>query len=113
MALDWRNHADVTIVIATAAVTAIVSDTVITDGTIIAIGSIVGVPTVVSVVVFIRRPSVQETPCCPVLLARLIVILLFRGGVVPFLGHIIVIIFQFPVEEELVVLAIGQGLIIL
>jgi hypothetical protein len=34
---------------------------------------------------------------------------------VPFPGHIVVVvfIFQFPVKEELVVLAIGQGLIIL
>jgi hypothetical protein len=34
---------------------------------------------------------------------------------VPFLGHIIVIIFifQFPVKEELEVLTVGQGLIIL
>jgi hypothetical protein len=34
---------------------------------------------------------------------------------VPFLGHIIVIvfIFQFPIEEELEVLAVGQGLIVL
>jgi hypothetical protein len=35
--------------------------------------------------------------------------------VVPFLGHIVVIIFifQFPIVEELEVLAVGQGLIIL
>jgi hypothetical protein len=34
---------------------------------------------------------------------------------VPFPGHIVAIIFifQFPVEEELEVLAIGQGLIVL
>jgi hypothetical protein len=34
---------------------------------------------------------------------------------VPFPGHVIVIvfIFQFPIEEELEVLAVGQGLIVL
>jgi hypothetical protein len=34
---------------------------------------------------------------------------------VPFLGHIVVVvfIFQFPIEEEPEVLAIGQGLIVL
>jgi hypothetical protein len=33
---------------------------------------------------------------------------------VPFPRHIVVVfIFQFPVKEELVVLAIGQGLVIL
>jgi hypothetical protein len=33
----------------------------------------------------------------------------------PFLGHIIIVvfIFQFPVKEELEILAIGQGLIVL
>jgi hypothetical protein len=33
----------------------------------------------------------------------------------PFLGHIVIVIFifQFPVEEELEVLAVGQGLVIL
>jgi hypothetical protein len=58
---------------------------------------------------------VQETPCRRVLLGRLVIILLFRGGVVPFLGHIIVIIFifQFPIEEELEVLTVGQGLVVL
>jgi hypothetical protein len=41
-------------------------------------------------------------------------VLLFWGGVVPFLGHIVVVvfIFQFPAMEELEVLTIGQGLII-
>jgi hypothetical protein len=114
MVLDWRNHATVAIIIATAVVAAIVSGTVITGGAIIAVGSIVGVPTVVSVVVFIRRPSAQETPCHRVLFGRLI-ILLFRGGVVPFLGHdvVVIFIFQFPIKEELEVLAIGQGLVVL
>jgi hypothetical protein len=85
--------------------------TVITGGAIVAFGSIVRVPAVI----FVRQPGAQETPCRWVLLGRLIIILLFRGGVMPFPGHVIVIIFtfQFPVEEELEVLAIGQGLIIL
>jgi hypothetical protein len=102
---------DVAIVIAAA----IVSGTVITGGAIIAVGSIVGVPVVVSVVVFIIRPGTQETPCRRVLPGRLVIILLFRGGVVPFPGHVIVdiFIFQFPVEAELEVLAIGQGLVVL
>jgi hypothetical protein len=55
--LDWRNRADVAIVITAAAVTAIVSGTVITGGVIVAIGSVVGVPTIISVVVFVRRPG--------------------------------------------------------
>jgi hypothetical protein len=115
MALDWRNCASVAIIIAAAAVTAVFSGTVITSGAIISIGSIVGVPTVISVVIFIRRPGAQKTPCCRVLLGRLVVILLFRGGVMPFLGHVIIIIFifQFPIEEDLEVLAVGQGLIII
>jgi hypothetical protein len=92
-ALDWRNR------------------TVITSGAIIVIGSVVRVPAVV----FVRRPGAQETPCRWVRLGRLIVVLLFRGGVVPFLGHnvVVIFIFQFPVEEELEVLAIGEGLIVL
>jgi hypothetical protein len=73
-ALDWRNRADITIVIAAAAVAAIIPGIVITGGAFIAVGSVVGVPTVVSVVVFVRRPCAQETPCCWVLLGRLIVI---------------------------------------
>jgi hypothetical protein len=58
---------------------------------------------------------VQETPYRRVLLGRLVIIFLFRGGVVPFPGHVVVIIFifQFPIEEELEVLAVGQGLIVL
>jgi hypothetical protein len=34
---------------------------------------------------------------------------------VPFLGHIVIaiFIFQFPVEEELEVLTVGQGLVVL
>jgi hypothetical protein len=114
MALDWRNCAGVAIIIAAAAVTAVFSGTVITSGAIIAIGSIVGVPTVISVVIFIRRPGVQKTPCRRVLLGRLIIILLFRG-VMPFLGHVVIIIFifQFPIEEDLEVLAVDQGLIII
>jgi hypothetical protein len=113
MTLDWRNRANIAIIIAAATVAAIISGTVITGGAIVTVGSIVRVPTVVSIVVFIRRPSAQETPYSQVLLGRLIVILLFRGGVVPFLGHVIIVIFQFPVEEELEALAVGQGLIVL
>jgi hypothetical protein len=73
------------------------------------------VAVVVSVVVFIRWPGAQETPCRRVLLGRLVVALLFRGGVVSFPGHVIVVIFifQFPIEEELEVLTIGQGLVVL
>jgi hypothetical protein len=113
MVLDWRNHADVTIIIVAAAVTVVVSSTVITSGA--TVGSIVGVPTIVSIVVFIRRPGVQETPYHRVLLGRLIVVLLFRGGVMPFPGHVVIIIFifQFPIGEELEVLTVGQGLNIL
>jgi hypothetical protein len=115
MALDWRNRADVTIVITAAAVAAIISSTVITSWAIITVGSVIGVPAVVSVVIFVRRPGTQETPCRRVLLGWLIVILLFRGGVVPSLGHIVIVtfIFQFPIKEELEVLTIGQGVIIL
>jgi hypothetical protein len=59
-------------------------------------------------------PSAQETACRQILLGRLIIIPLFQGGVMPFPGHVIVIfIFQFPVEDELDVLAVGQGLVIL
>jgi hypothetical protein len=34
---------------------------------------------------------------------------------VPFLGHVVIVIFifQFPIEEELEVLAVGQGLVVL
>jgi hypothetical protein len=112
MTLDWRNRTDVGIIIAATAIAAI---TIITSGAIVSIGSIVGVPAVISIIVFVRRPSAQETPCRWVLLNRLIIILLFRGGVVPFPGHIVVIIFifQFPVEEELEVLTVSQGLIVL
>jgi hypothetical protein len=115
MALDWRNHADIAIIIAVAAVAAIVSGTIITIGAIITVGSIIGVPTIISIVVFIRWPGAQETPYRQVLLSWLIIIFLFRGGVVPFPGHVIVVIFifQFPVEKELEVLIIDQGLIIL
>jgi hypothetical protein len=109
--LDWRNRVDVAIII----VVAVVFGTVITSGSIVAVDSVVGVPAVISVVVFVRRPGVQETPCRWVLLNRLVVLLLFRGGVVPFPGHVVVIIFifHFPVEEELEVLTIGPGLVVL
>jgi hypothetical protein len=91
MTLDWRNHADVTIIIAAVAIAAIISGTIITGGALVATGSIGGVPTIV----FVRRPDAQETPYHQVLLGRLVVIVLFRGGVVPFLGHVIVVIFIF------------------
>jgi hypothetical protein len=109
-ALDWRNRADITIVIAAAAITTIVSDTIIAGGAIIAVDSISGVPAVV----FIGWPGAQETSCHRVFLGQLIIVLLF-WGVMPFPGHIIIVvfIFQFPVEEELEVLAVGQGLVIL
>jgi hypothetical protein len=115
MVLDWRNRADVTIIIAAAAITAIVSSTVITSGAIVTVTSVIGVPTVISVVVFVRQPGTQETPYRRVLLGRLIVILLFRWGLVPFPGHVVVVIFifQFPIEEELEVLTVGQGLVVL
>jgi hypothetical protein len=95
MALDWRNHADIAIIIAAAAIAAIISGTVITSGAIIAVSSIVGVPAIVSVIIFVRWPGAQETPYRRVLLGRLIVVLLFRGGVVPFSGHVVIIIFIF------------------
>jgi hypothetical protein len=109
------NYADITIIITAAAIATIISDTIITGKAIIAIDSIVVVPTIVFIVVFIRWPGAQEASCRRVFLSWLIAVLLFRGGVVPFLGHIIVIIFifQFPVKEELEVLTVGQGLIIL
>jgi hydrogenase maturation factor HypE len=111
VALDWRNHTGITIVITAVAIAAIVSDTIIAGGAIVTVDSIVGVPAVV----FIGRPGTQETSCRRVFLGRLVVILLFRGGVMPFPRHIavIVFIFQFPIEEELEVLAVDQGLIIL
>jgi hypothetical protein len=104
--LDWRNRADIIIVI---------TDATVVSDTIVAVDSVVGVPTIISIITFIGRPDVQETSCRRVFLDRLVVLLLFQGGVVPFPGHIIVIvfIFQFPIEEELEVLAIGQGLIVL
>jgi hypothetical protein len=109
------NYADITIIISTAAVATIVSGTIITGEAIIAIDSIVVVLTIVFIIIFIRWPSAQEASCRRVFLSRLIAVLLFWGGVVPFLGHIIVIIFifQFSVKEELEVLAVGQGLIVL
>jgi hypothetical protein len=97
MMLDCRNRADIAIVITVAVVAAIVSGIVITGGAIIVVGSVVGVPAVVSVVVFVRRPSAQETPCRRVLVSRLIVIFMF----------------QFLIGVELGVLAVGQGLIVL
>jgi hypothetical protein len=114
MVLDWRNRADVAIIITTAAIAAIVSGTVITSGAIVTVSFVIGVPAVVSVIIFVRWPGAQETTCRRVLLSRLVIILLF-WGVVPFPGHvaIVIFIFQFLIEEELEVLAIGLGLIVL
>jgi hypothetical protein len=113
--LDWRNRADITIVITATTVTAVSSGTIVAGGAIVAVDSVVRVPAVVSIIVFIGQPGAQETSCRRVFLGRLIIVLLFRGGVMPFPGHIIVVIFifQFPVEEELEVLAVGQGLVVL
>jgi hypothetical protein len=113
--LDWRDRADITIVITAAAVAVVVFGTIVAGGAIVAIDFVVGVPAVVLIIVFIEQLGAQETSCHRVFLGRFIVVLLFRGGVVPFLGHIVVIvfIFQFPVEEEPEVLAVGQGLIVL
>jgi hypothetical protein len=100
------NRADITIIIA-----AVTSSTIVTAEAIIAVDSVVGVPTVV----FIRWPDSQEASCRRVFFGRLIIFLLFRGGVMPFPGHIVIVIFifQFTVKEELEVLAVGQGLVIL
>jgi hypothetical protein len=91
------------------------SSAIVTRGAVITIDSVVGVPAVVSVIIFIGWPGMQETPCHRVLLSRLIVFLLFWGWVVPIprLIIVVVLVFQFPVEKELEILAIGQGLIIL
>jgi hypothetical protein len=102
VALDWRDRADITIVITATAVTVVVSGTIVANGAIIAVDSVVEVPAVVSIVVFIGQLGAQETSCHRVFLGRFIIVVLFRGGVVPFLGHIVVVvfIFQFPIEEE-------------
>jgi hypothetical protein len=115
VALDWRDSVDITIVITAIAVVAVVSGTIIAGGAIVAVDSIIGVPAVVSIIIFIGRLGAQETSCRWVFLGRLIIVLVFWGGVVPFLGHIIVVvfIFQFPIEEELEVLVVGQGLVVL
>jgi hypothetical protein len=113
MALDRRTWAD--IAVTATPVTAIIFSVVVTGGAIVTIGSVVGVPIVVSVVVFVRWPGTQETPYRRVLLNRLIIFLLFWGGVVPIprLIVVVVLVFQFPIEKELEILAIGQGLIVL
>jgi hypothetical protein len=109
MTLDRRTCTD--IIVATAPVAAIISSAVVTGGAIITISSVVGVPAVVSVIVFVGRPDAQETPCRRVLLSRLVVFLLFRGAVVPIPR--LVLVFQVPIEKELEILTIGQGLIAL
>jgi hypothetical protein len=108
MALDRRTCADITIT--AAPIATIISSAVVTRGAVITIDSIIGVP---AVVVSIGRPGAQETLCRRVLLSRLVIFLLFRGGVIPIPRLIVVLVFQFPVEKELEILAIGQGLIIL
>jgi hypothetical protein len=115
VALDWRDRADITIVITAITVAAVVSGTIVAGGAIVTVDSVVRVPTVVSIVVFIGWLGAQETSCRQVFLSRLVVILLFWGGVMPFPGHIIIVffMFQFPIEEELEVLTVGQGLIVL
>jgi hypothetical protein len=40
-------------------------------------------------------------------------LLLFRGGVIPIPRLVVILVFQFPVEKELEILAIGEGLIVL
>jgi hypothetical protein len=102
--LDRRTCAN--IAVAAAPIAVIISSVVIT-------GRAVGVPTVVSIIVFVGRPGAQETPYCRVVLSRLVVFLLFQGGVVPIPRLVVILVFQFPVEKELEILAIGQGLIVL
>jgi hypothetical protein len=113
--LDWRDRTDITIVITAITVAAVVSGTIVAGGAIVAIDSVVRVPAIVSIVVFIGWLGAQETSCRQVFLSWLVVILLSWGGVVPFPRHIIIFffIFQFPVEEELEVLIVGQGLVVL
>jgi hypothetical protein len=110
--LDQRTCANITVT--AAPVAAIISSTVVTGRVVITIGSVIGVPAVISVVIFIGRPGAQETPYRWVLLSWLVIVI-FRGRVVPIprLVVIIVLIFQFPVEKELEILTIGQELIIL
>jgi hypothetical protein len=113
MTLDRRACAD--IAVTAAPVAAIISSAVVTGRAVITIGSIVGVPAVVSFIIFVGRPGAQETPCRWVLLNRLVIFLLFRGGVIPIprLVVVVILVFEFPIEKELEILAIGQGLIIL
>jgi hypothetical protein len=75
MMLDRRTCTD--IAIAAATVTTIISSTIIIGGAIITIGSVVRVPAVISIIVFVGRPSVQETPCHWILLSQLVIFLLF------------------------------------
>jgi hypothetical protein len=89
MSLDRRTCAD--IAIAVAPVAAIISNAVVTGGAVITIGSIIGVPAVISVVILIGRPGAQETPYHRVLLSQLVVVV-FRGGVVPIPRLIVIIV---------------------
>jgi hypothetical protein len=111
--LDRRTCADITV--AAVPIAAIISSAIVTGRAVITIGSIVGVLAVVSIIVFIGRPGAQETPCRRVLLSQLIIFLFFQGGVIPIprLIVVVVLVFQFPVEKELEILSIGQGLIVL
>jgi hypothetical protein len=98
--LDWGNCANITIIIAAATVAAVVSGTIITGEAI----------TVVDSIIIFRSPpsssssSSSDDPVHEKLLA-----------IMPFLGHIIIVIFifQYTVKEELEVLAVGQGLIVI
>jgi hypothetical protein len=57
MVLDWRNRADVAIIIAAAAIIAIVFGTIIISWAIVVIGFVIRVPTVISIIVFVRGPG--------------------------------------------------------
>jgi hypothetical protein len=106
--LDRRTCAD--IAVTAAPIPAIISSAIVPRGAVITNGSIVGVPTVI----FIGRSGAQETLYRRVLLSQHIVFPLSRGVVpIPTLIVDIVLIFQFPVEKELEILTIGQGLIVL
>jgi hypothetical protein len=102
MVLDRRTCAN--IIVAAAPIIEIISSAVVTGRAVITIGPVVEIP----VIVFVGWPGVQEIAYHQVLLSRL-VIFAFRGGVVPFprLVVIIVLVFQFPVQKELEILAIN------
>jgi hypothetical protein len=70
---------------------------------------------IIIIFVVFRRLATQEASCYQVFLGRCVIDFFLRGGEVPLPGHVVIaiFIFQFVVEEELEVLAIGQGFIIL